>query len=88
MSEVSNGDIYNLLVNMRGDLGRLEGKVDGHADKLSAHIQDDKELTASVQKLQQSSDRQRGFMAAISTIGAVVGAGVGAAVDYISRGSH
>ncbi len=89
MSDVSNGDIYNLLINMKGDLGRLEGKVDGHAEKLSAHIEDDKLLNASIQKLQLSQAKQRGFVAAISTIGAVVGAGLGAAVDYITRGgSH
>jgi hypothetical protein len=88
MSEVSNGDIYNLLVNMRGDLGRLEGKVDGHASKLSDHIEDDRRLTDAVQRLQLSSARQRGFVAAISTVGAVVGAGLGAAVDYFARGNH
>ena len=88
MSEVSNGDIYNLLVNMRGDLGRLEGKVDGHASKLSDHIEDDRRLTDAVQRLQLSSARQRGFVAAISTVGAVVGAGLGAAADYFARGNH
>jgi hypothetical protein len=88
MSEVSNGDIYNLLVNMRGDLGRLEGKVDGHASKLSDHIEDDRRLTDAVQKLQIGAARQRGFVAAISTVGAVIGAALGAAVDYISRGHH
>ncbi len=81
-NEVSNADIYNVLINMRGDLGRLEGKVDGHAEKLSAHIEDDKAMTAAVQKLQISQARQRGFVAALSTVGAVVGAGLGAAVDY------
>ncbi len=71
---------------MRGDLGRLEGKVDGHAEKLSAHIEDDRKLTASVQELQVSQARQRGFVAAISTVGAVIGAGIGAAIDVLARG--
>lgn len=88
MSEVSNGDIYNLLVNMRGDLGRLEGKFDGHAIAFKAHVEDDKAIVESVQKLQIAAARQRGFVAAISTVGAVVGAGLGAAVDYFSRGGH
>lgn len=77
-NEVSNADIYNVLINMRGDLGRLEGKVDGHGEKLASH-------DIVVQKLQLSSARQRGFVAALSTIGAIVGAGLGAAADYWSR---
>jgi hypothetical protein len=85
MSEVSNSDIYNLLVNMRGDLGRLEGKVDGHASKLSDHIEDDRRLTDDVRKLQIGAARQRGFVAAISTVGAVLGAGLGGLVDFMVR---
>lgn len=88
MSEVTNGDIYNLLINMKGDMGRLEGKVGGISDAFKAHVDDDKLLTAAVTKLQLSNARQRGFVAAISTVGAVVGAGLGAAVDYFSRGHH
>lgn len=91
-NEVSNADIYNVLINMRGDLGRLEGKMDGHATTLATHIADDKvdnaALTAALTKLQLSNARQRGFVAAISTVGAVVGAGLGAAVDFLARGNH
>lgn len=85
MSEVSNGDIYNLLVNMRGDLGRLEGKFDGHTVAFNAHVEDDKELNKAVQRLQISNARQRGFVAAISAVGAVMGAGLGVAADLIFR---
>jgi hypothetical protein len=79
-NEVSNADIYNVLINMRGDLGRLEGKVDGHANTLKTHIDDDKvthaALVASVQKVQVYQARQRGFITAVSAIGGTIGAGV------------
>lgn len=99
MSEVSNADIYNLIVNMKGDLGRVEGKIGGMADAFKAHVEDDKVVAAAhlasvaavaneVVKLKLSNARQRGFVAAISTVGAVVGAGLGAAVDYFARGNH
>ena len=88
-NEVSNADIYNVLINMRGDIGRLEGKVEGFGEKLAAHVLDDKALSESVQKLQLSQARQRGFVAAISSVGAIVGAGIGGLVDYIAcGGSH
>lgn len=87
-NEVSNADIYNVLINMRGDLGRLEGKVDGHAVTLAAQKADHDTIVVTVQRLQISQARQRGFVAALSTIGAVVGAGLGAAADYFSRGGH
>lgn len=88
MPEVSNADIYNVLINMRGDLGRLEGKVDGHGSALVAQKSEHDTLAGTVQKIQLGQARQRGFVAAISTVGAVLGAGLGAAVDYFSRGSH
>jgi len=88
MSEISNADIYNVLINMRGDLGRLEGKVDGHASTLATQKGEHDMLAGTVQKIQLGQARQRGFVAAISTIGAVAGTALGAAVDYFSRGNH
>jgi hypothetical protein len=92
MSEVSNADIYNVLINMRGDIGRLEGKVDSQKETLVAHIKDDEthqaEMYGSIRKLEMAGARQKGFVAAISTVGAVLGAGIGAVVDYVSRGHH
>jgi hypothetical protein len=88
--EVSNAEIYNVLINMRGDLGRLEGKMDSHVQTLTAHVADDKitdaAALAALQTIQLSQARQKGFIAAISTIGAIIGAGIGAAADYFSRG--
>lgn len=85
MSEVSNADIYNVLINMRGDMGRFEGKLEGFGLKLSDHIEDDKKQAAALQAIQISQARQRGFVAAISTIGAILGAALGAVADYFSR---
>jgi hypothetical protein len=100
-NEVSNADIYNLIVNMKGDLGRVEGKISGMADAFKAHVEDDKVVAAAhlasvatvadeVVKLKLSGAKQRGFVAAISTVGAVLGTGLGALVEYVSRshGTH
>lgn len=76
-----------VLLDIRGDIGNLQGKFDSHVGAFKEHVMDDKLLGDSVQKLQLSAARQRGFVAAISTIGAVVGAGLGALADYLSRGS-
>ena len=79
-NEVSNADIFNALMNMRGDISRVEGKIDGHATTLKTHIYDDKvthaALVASVRDLQISQARQRGFITAVSAIGGTVGAAV------------
>jgi hypothetical protein len=85
MAEVSNTDIYNALLKMGGDIGRLEGKLDGHMASMAAHVEDDERVAEAVQKLQLSQARQRGFVAAISTVGAVAGATLGAAVDFLIR---
>lgn len=89
MSEVSNADIYNVLINMRGDLGRLEGKVDGHANTLAAHIVADDKInsttTEALTKIQLASARQRGFVTAFSMFGGIIGTALGAAADYFAR---
>lgn len=88
MNEVSNEALMGVLLDIKGDIGELKGHVTGTQAALAAHIVDDQRLTDSVQRLQLSQAKQRGFVTALSTIGAVIGAGLGAAVDYFSRGGH
>jgi hypothetical protein len=87
MNEVSNEALMGVLIDIKGDIGKLEGKFDGHTAAFAAHCADDKTISENVQKLQLSAARQKGFVAAISTVGAVLGAGLGALADYLSRGS-
>jgi F0F1-type ATP synthase assembly protein I len=85
---ISNTDLMNVLLSLKGDVGELKGHVSGTQLILAAHILEDKALTADVQKLQFSQQRQRGFVAAVSAIGAVVGAGIGVVVDLFVRSHH
>ena len=87
MSEITNADIYNTLINMRGDLGRLEGKVDGHGAALTAHAASDEKIQTAaaeaISRLQLSQAKQRGFIAAVATIGGVIGAGIAPVIDWL-----
>ncbi len=90
-NEVSNADIFNALMNMRGDISRVEGKIDGHSTTLKTHISDDKvthaALVASVRDLQISQARQRGFITGISALGGIIGTAITLGVKYFF-GSH
>ena len=90
MSEVTNADIFNQLINMSGNIARVEAKIDNHAMNLAAHVADDKisdaAYVAAIEGLKLSHARQRGFIAAISVVGTAVSAGVGYMVDLMARG--
>jgi hypothetical protein len=88
MNEVSNEAIMGVLLDIKGDIGELKGHVTSTQSALAAHVIDDQRLGEAVQRLQITQAKQRGFVAALSTVGAVLGAGLGAAVDYFSRGGH
>jgi len=81
-----------VLLDIKGDLGELKGKFDTHAGAFAAHcVADDLRESAKVEairRLELVNARQRGFVAAISAVGAIVGAGLGALADYLSRGGN
>jgi hypothetical protein len=82
-----NDDDFRITVATA--LGRIEQKIDGYSVQLSAHIADDKLLGAEVDKLQLSQARFRGVVATLATVGTVLGAGVGYAIDALAlRGHH
>jgi hypothetical protein len=94
---ISNDEIYSVLLEMKGDIGQLVAKTDSNSATLAKHIDDDKKMAADiyalqisplagqVQSLQRSQDRQRGFIAAISAVGTLIGAGIGYAIDLLLR---
>ncbi len=82
---ISNRDIYGALISLRGDVGRLEGKFDGHVRALEALATEDDKQKEAIQKIELVQARQKGFVAAVSTAGAIIGAGLGAVADYFSR---
>jgi len=77
-NEVSNSDIFNVLLAMRGDIGQLSGKVDSHIATLATHIADDKvteaATVAALQKLQAAhSERKGSWKTAVMFGGSLIG---------------
>lgn len=70
-----------VLLDIKGDIGEIKGTITGHAASIASQ-------GVEVQKLQLAQAKQRGFVAAISAIGAFAGVAIGAAADYFSRGNH
>lgn len=81
-----------VLLEMARTLGRIEQKIDGNATTLSKHMDDDKEIARAlfgrIETLQASSNRQKGFMSALATVGTALGAGVGYLVERWTNGHH
>lgn len=87
MSEVSNSDLMGVLLSVREDLGGIKANVASTSALLASHIGVDTvvqaQLRTDVSTLQLGAARQRGFLAAIGTIGTVLGAGVGYMIDLM-----
>lgn len=88
MSEDNRGMNDNQIMQVFGALGRIEQKIDGHTEWMKKHVADDAVMAADIQKIQLSNARQKGVLAALTTVGTVLGAGVGYAVDLLTRGGH
>jgi hypothetical protein len=79
-----NDDDFRITIAT--SLGRIEQKIDSYSIQLSAHIADDKTMADDIVKLKLSGARQKGILAALATVGSVLGAGAGYAVDLLTRG--
>jgi len=71
-----------------GTLGRIEQKLDSHLDAFNRHIEDDKRMGRAIYDLSQAQSKQRGFFAGLSTVGSLIGAGIGYLVERWITGSH
>lgn len=85
MSEVSNSDLMGVLLDIKQDMGETKQKIISTAELLANHIGVDTvvqgQLRTDISTLQLGAARQKGFLAAIGTVGTVLGAGLGYLVD-------
>lgn len=82
MNEISNDMLLTVLLDIKGDVGKL---VQGQATLASTQgVQGE-----SINKLQLSQARQRGVIAALTTVGTLLGTAAGYAIDvFTMRGTH
>jgi len=76
-------DVMNEIMR---SLGRIEQKIDGHSTWMEQHVADDKVMAEDIKRLQMSGARQRGVLAALATVGTVVGSVAGYAIELFTRG--
>lgn len=80
MSEISNGDLFNVLMSIKGDIGRLDTKADTAAELLEKH-------DSRIGLLEAGANRQKGAVKVIMTAGPILGA-VGGIVAGWFTGKH
>ena len=88
MSEVTNSDLMSVLLDIKGQTGEMKAHIATTAEALQRHIDDDKVLGTAIQTLQLGAARQRGFLTALTSVGSVLGAGVGYLVERVMFGNH
>lgn len=89
MSEVSNGDLMTVLLQVSRDMGETKAQIASTTALLANHIGVDtvvqNALRSDVTTLQLGQARQRGFIAAVCSVGTVLGAGIGYVIDVVAR---
>lgn len=89
MSEISNSDLLNVLLDIRGDIGQSQAQIAAVTRAFEAHVVADAAMAADIQKINLGAARQRGIFTALSAVGTVLGACIGYAIDAITlRGHH
>ena len=80
MSEITNGDIFNVLLTIRGEIGELKSQGESNAKLLEKH---DDHLSL----LEANVNRQKGAAKVVVTLGTVLGAVGGVVVTWLT-GKH
>lgn len=69
-----------------GSLARIEEKVDSTKLWMAKHVEDDKKMAADISLINLRLARQRGFFAAFTSVGSVVGGGIAILVERLLNG--
>lgn len=77
-----------ILYQIQNSLGRIEQKIDSHIDNFRKHEEEDRAARAELDKLRLGSARQKGFITALTTVGSVLGAGIGYLIERVTIGHH
>lgn len=81
MTEVTNNDIYGVLLGIKEDIGETKQKLISTTELLANHIGVDTvvqgQLRSDITAMQLDTAKQRGFLAALAAVGGVVGTGLG-----------
>ena len=86
---VSNGDLMEVLMEMKGDIGGLKADLQGHVRAFEMHVKDDKRVAEDVQTIKIDAARSigvaRGRATVWSLMGSAAGAALALAVDFFRR---
>jgi hypothetical protein len=86
---ISNAQLFDVLLEMKSDIGKLVQGQETQTAWMTRHVAEDALMAEDIKKLQIGASRIRGIVSALSVVGTVVGAAVGYAVDLLAiRGHH
>jgi hypothetical protein len=77
---MSEQQTYEMLLGIHEGLGRLSAEVRGTNELLKGHIEDDKEISVRLQRVELSAASQRGSVKVVVAIATTLGAVVAFAV--------
>lgn len=89
---VSNEQLYGVLLDIKGDIGRVQAAAESNADKIKEHIEADTRRFTSLYddlgELKTSHARQRGFIGGLTAAGTALGAAIGYLIEKMTFGQH
>ena len=86
-NEVSNGEIYGVLLVLNEKVGSLTAKIDSHHAWMGKHVEDDRRMGEDIHAIQMAQSKQRGstktWGLVATSVGGILGTVAGAAASLI-----
>lgn len=77
--------IYQILLELKEDVGAIKATTESTKDTLTAHIEKTEEIEANVKALELAQARLRGAAKAYSVMGGAIGAVLGAGATFLAE---
>lgn len=85
MSQVTNETLLNAILELKGDVGTLIGKVESQGTNLASHIVDDEKMQSDISTLKLEIAEKRGITRIMHAASGLGGSAIGAIATILAR---
>jgi len=85
MGPVTNDVLLTAILDLKGDVGTLIGKVESQRTNLAAHIDDDAAMAADISTLKTQAAERRGVSRVMHAVSGGLGSLIGVAATLLTR---
>ncbi len=88
MSQVSNDQIYAVLLDIKEDIGSMNATLAAHQSAFTTHVAEDKQMAEDINKIELRQASMRGERRTWNIVTTAVGSVAGAIAAYLGMKGH